>query len=524
MKYILYLFLVFILFKCASIKAPQGGPIDNKGPELVYLKPGNERTNFYPKKIKIKFNEHIQPTGLDANVFVSPSIFPAPKYLVNGKRITIKIPSTLESDITYVIAFGSAIQDFTEKNPMKTPLIYAFSTGDELDTCSFIGNVTDVYSKKPEKDMIFLLYEPDSVKNNQFLNVKPKYLTRQDSSGTYQFKYIKYGTYKILGIVDKDKSLTLSEGDTKVALPDSNLFTINKNKGLIITDLTSFNYDPSPPIVKKITQKQYNLTVEMDETLVNMDLDSTSKNLFDSYSFKDKSIKLLMKSIPNDTMLIYFKNLTDTLGNTRDTIVKFLPSLKDTSLKLTFTEIKTNNPWTKKLEFNDVIDFKDNNFSIIDTSNNKLKFKYSIDKQYLNLEFAQNMDTTKQYKFIIDTLYSSKHGFHSDSLTFLKFKIQSPEIYGSISGRFISKRKNNLLILMNLQNNEIFTSQDSVFRFDNLPSAMYQITLLEDLDNNKRWTSSKLSPFVKAEDFYIFPENIKVRSGTEVSDVIVKWD
>ncbi len=231
-----------------------------------------------------------------------------------------------------------------------------------------------------------------------------------------------------------------------------------------------------------------------------------------------------MKSIPSDTMLIHFKNLTDTLGNSRDTIVKFLPSLKDSSLKLTFSEIKTNNPWTKKLEFNDVIDFKDNNFSIVDTSNNKLKFKYSIENQYLNLEFEQNTDTTKQYKLIIDTLYKSKHGFHSDSLTSFNFKIQSPEIYGSISGKIISKRKNNLLILKNLQNNEILTSQDSIFRFENLPTGLYQITLLEDLDNNKRWTSSKLSPFVKAEEFYVFPESLKVRSGTEVSDVIITWD
>ena len=62
---------------------------------------------------------------------------------MRGKAVELAFdPEAFESNRTYVFAFGEAIVDLHEFNPVSN-LKWAFATGAELDTLRVAGNVTD---------------------------------------------------------------------------------------------------------------------------------------------------------------------------------------------------------------------------------------------------------------------------------------------------------------------------------------------------------------------------------------------
>ena len=72
-KITLYLCLL-ILFSCASVKAPQGGPLDFEPPKLISTSPQILTDLTQGQKITLSFNEFIKEKSLKNAIEIFPNV------------------------------------------------------------------------------------------------------------------------------------------------------------------------------------------------------------------------------------------------------------------------------------------------------------------------------------------------------------------------------------------------------------------------------------------------------------------
>ena len=70
-NYVVVCFMLLI-FGCASMQTPQGGPKDTKPPKVVVMTPKNLTRNFNAKKIIIEFDEFVKLNNEFKEFSISP--------------------------------------------------------------------------------------------------------------------------------------------------------------------------------------------------------------------------------------------------------------------------------------------------------------------------------------------------------------------------------------------------------------------------------------------------------------------
>jgi hypothetical protein len=207
LKYILP-FLIWIVFVagCARQSSPTGGPKDTIPPKLVSANPKNEQTNFLGKTVELEFTELINLNAAKEQVIITPSI--GKEYEITAKRNLVKIDlnTELDSNTTYTINFREAVQDITEKNPVRD-LKLAFSTGSYVDSLSIQGKITELISNKEVKDVTVALQH--FIDTLSIMKHPSFYFTRTDEKGIFKLDYIKPGKYQLYAYQDKNKNLVV---------------------------------------------------------------------------------------------------------------------------------------------------------------------------------------------------------------------------------------------------------------------------------------------------------------------------
>ncbi|WP_175634779.1 Ig-like domain-containing protein [Pedobacter ghigonis] len=188
---------LLLIFSCASIQTPQGGPKDTTPPKVLSMTPKNQTRNFNAKKIVIEFDEYFNLKDEFKEFSISPDQEKAPELKKRGKRLEINLQDSLEKNTTYTLNFGKSVADVNEGNVVKN-LSYVFSTGPEIDSLSVSGKVINSLSDEPEKDVtVFILpIERDTL----FGKKRPSIYTTTDSAGTYKLNNLRKGTYKVYAL------------------------------------------------------------------------------------------------------------------------------------------------------------------------------------------------------------------------------------------------------------------------------------------------------------------------------------
>jgi len=109
-KITLYLCLL-ILFSCASVKAPQGGPLDSDPPKLKSTTPAILTNLNQGQQITLSFNEFIKEESLKNAIELFPTVNQKIDFEYYGKEVIITLPSNLDKDKTYVISLNSNLSD-----------------------------------------------------------------------------------------------------------------------------------------------------------------------------------------------------------------------------------------------------------------------------------------------------------------------------------------------------------------------------------------------------------------------------
>ena len=185
-------------------------------------------------KITFTFDEYVHLQDLQKYLLVAPEPKTIPNITSKLKTVSIKIRDTLQPNTTYSFQFGNALQDINENNPIHN-FTYVFSTGSYIDSLTFNGNVVLAETGKADSTLLVFLYK--NLDDSAVYKEKPRYVTRLDSSGKFQFKYLAEGAYHLYALKDESGQKMYNNPSQVFAFFDS-VIHISKN----VTPVELFAY------------------------------------------------------------------------------------------------------------------------------------------------------------------------------------------------------------------------------------------------------------------------------------------
>lgn len=221
---VLLIFSSSLLWRCANISAPQGGPQDSLPPIIVSAAPMFNTTEFTGNTITIGFDEYVVIKDQQKEFFTSPMMKRTPQLTTVGKTIRITILDTLAENQTYALNFGNSVVDNNEGNVL-SDLRYVFSTGREIDSMVMSGyTVSASKGDSVSKSLIFFYpAEVDSIPDYDsiLLKHKPAVVARAANNGIFVAQNLKPIDYKIYAIQDNNNNFTYDPETDMVGFLDS---------------------------------------------------------------------------------------------------------------------------------------------------------------------------------------------------------------------------------------------------------------------------------------------------------------
>jgi hypothetical protein len=534
-KYLLP-FFIWIIFVggCARQSSPSGGPKDTIPPKLISANPKNEQTNFNGQVVELEFSEHLNLNSAKEQVIITPSI--GKEYEITAKRNVLKIDlnTELDSNTTYTINFREAVQDITERNPVKN-LKLAFSTGTYVDSLSIEGQVTDLLSTKPVKDVTVALQH-----FNDTLSIMKHpsfYFTRTDEKGMFKLDYIKPGQYQLYAYQDKNKNLVVDSRNESYGFFAKPLDLKQDTAKL---DLKLIRLDTR--LLKVTSARPYNtyFNIKTNKNLLNYKI--TSPDLEDlSYYYGEDQSNIRVYNTFKDLDSLQIKiAATDSSGSAIDTTLyakfrkdedikkeKFTMTVEEATITARTGVIHVKYKFNKPVAtFNlDSIYYRKDTFNIIrfttqdvswDPVSNSFTIRKTVDKKLFLIEepdpeapVSKVKDTTKVVKLKqYNELITKKAAFTSveqDSSAAGKQKVEAdqPLVLSEIFYEVKTKKQNILVQLLN-GDFKVLRQHNNIRKgsFTDLPAGNYIIRYIVDDNNNKAWDPGNYLKKTEPERIY----------------------
>ena len=227
---ILLALCLLVLFSCASVKAPQGGPLDSEPPKLKSTSPATLTGLNQGQQITLFFNEFIKEESLKNAIELFPNVNQKIDFEYYGKEVIITLPSNLDKDKTYVISLNSNLSD--EQNvKLNENIVIPISLSNSINEGAIKGKIFGSYSKPS------ILLWKGIVDRSELISKKPDYII--SSSDKFNFGYLAYDKYTILAVDLYNPRIEL--GNNKISFNSKNVIEIKKD---IITNINFyFNND-----------------------------------------------------------------------------------------------------------------------------------------------------------------------------------------------------------------------------------------------------------------------------------------
>ena len=214
----LILLLGIMVYSCASMGTPDGGPYDEEPPKFMGSMPELHAVKNKKKKIELEFDEFIKLEKPSEKVIISPPQLEQPEIKVVGKKVVVELLDTLKEATTYTIDFSDAIVDNNEGNPMGN-FSYSFSTGEVIDTMEVSGTVLEASNLEPIKGIQVGLHK--DLGDSAFVNKPFDRVSRTDSRGRFSIRGIAPGKYRIYALKDGNQNYLFDSKSEMIAFYDS---------------------------------------------------------------------------------------------------------------------------------------------------------------------------------------------------------------------------------------------------------------------------------------------------------------
>ena len=564
-----------LIFGCAKMNTPSGGPKDKEIPVVLKCVPANGATSFNDKEIVITFDEYVVLDKISEKFMVSPPMIKRPDVFVRGKSVHIEYEDQLRDSTTYTFYFQDAIRDLNEGNAINN-YQFVFSTASFIDSLSVTGNVYSALNLDPPENTMVLLYDQlaDSSVNKQL----PVYITRAAANGEYRIDNVHPGTYRLYALVDADNSKNYNNRDEMFAFYEGPVQIVPEKNYLPVKKDTAKTIATKPAVAKPADGKvpfippvigEYHLTLFQAEKKLHYLTSSARKQPYqltytlslppDSLNFEfsipgvspDKYFTEKNKN--QDTITVWLTDstvynrqqietyvsfpFTDTLGITgmkTDTVqMRFLAprasrtkAVKRTPYKVS-TGISGQERPDKQIILTAPAPFMPPDTSRLIfyelTKEEKIRHPFSLAKDtnnacryYVNTELKPG----KNYIFITDSAaFTSIYGENSDS-TAAKFSVLSPESYGNLALDITGYEGGRIIQL--LDNTEkplrqVYLKNNGKLEFPLLEKGKYRVRVIFDLDNDGKWTTGDFDTHRQPEPVTYYPEEIEIKENWDVT-------
>lgn len=512
--------VIIMIYGCASIQTPQGGPRDTKPPEIISMTPKNLSTNFNSKKILIEFNEYFKIENEVKEFSISPELGVAPTLKVKQKRLEITFTDTLENNTTYTLNFGKSIADINESNAIKN-LTYVFATGPVLDSLRIKGRVTNTKTGKPELDAIAFILP---INRDTLLGKgKPAIYTRTDSNGNYALNNLRKDTYRLYALKESNGDKIYQQPTDEIGfIKDS----INLTKNLDSVNIALFKEDALTfRLLSRKLEKDGSLSFAFNQKLKNPEvvvlepsnLDVSKKFKFSKYH---DSLQVWLTDLSFDSTKISIKDdgkLLQTTTITRGKKETYTRTLTATG-NLEGTNLNPNKPL--RLTFNFPVD------SVHTNKITLLEDSIAVTNFTINKDSADFLSYYLRYPWKAKRSYDIKYGagaftgiFTTRNKEFKQnFTLGSKEDYGTLIAKIMVPEKNRSYILdvlneNNVSINNIILTQDTTVTLRNYRSGKYFLRITYDSNKNGIWDTGNVFKRLQPERIWNEPVEMSIKAN-----------
>ncbi len=478
---------------CASPIPPSGGPIDSIPPQLVAAEstPAGQ-TNYRPQEIRLTFEEWVELKDWQKQVVVSPPL-EYPLDLRIKKRtviLTFDEKEVLRDSATYVINFGEAVQDLTERNPAED-LRFVFSTGPTIDSARVSGRILDAYTAEPVPDALFLLYA--NLADTAVRTERPFYFTRAGEDGRYLVSNIRPGTYRGLALLDEGADYKYTRPTERTGFTDT--LVVVSDTLTVLPDIR-LSQPILPLRVQKVDTSEYGLL----RLPLNQPAEGIDVGYLDSTALPPVRRNLV------DTLLLYYTDsgprevLLGRNGAWQDTI-RFAPR-PDGRPQLPLSLITPPTPRANPgrpllLEFNRPLAGVDTTLARVlrDTLPTPIAATYQVDslRPYrLFVRTSLPAGVPQRLLFPPGSLTDRFGGTNADTLD-LPVNGQPANSFGNLRLDFVNLDPTATYVVRLLQDKRLEIEFPIRERFDysysiqSLPPGNYRVEVIDDLNENGRY-------------------------------------
>ncbi len=224
---------------CAHVEPPPGGPIDTIPPVIIAVHPAPGAVDV-PRDVvaALRFSEWIDRGAARGHVLLSPPLPGRLKGEVDGDRLILHWPRTLQANTAYRLTVLGTVKDL-HGNSMGRAFSLAFSTGRSFDSGAVAGRVMVLDRKGPALVALYravgrdsgrvwprtlqaaAAFRPDSLPHPG--RELPAFIAPADSLGAFALDSVSQGDYALLAFEDIDGNLLPDAGFEPMAVGPANL-------------------------------------------------------------------------------------------------------------------------------------------------------------------------------------------------------------------------------------------------------------------------------------------------------------
>lgn len=219
-KSLYYIFIIAaaVMYSCANIGNPSGGPIDKTPPIFMRSNPTPNAVNVKDRKIEIFFDEIVTLKDPSTKIIVSPAQTEMPRMSALGRKVTVELVDSLLPNTTYTIDFSNSIQDNNEGNAIDN-FAFAFSTGSVIDSMRMSGYVLDSRTLEPMQSVVVGLQS--NLADSAFHKEKLQRVALTNDRGQFTIRNVSPGSYHIFALKDLDRDYKFGNPTEDIAFLDS---------------------------------------------------------------------------------------------------------------------------------------------------------------------------------------------------------------------------------------------------------------------------------------------------------------
>lgn len=528
LKFFPFLFLISLIFGCASVQSPTGGPKDTKPPKVVEETPKNLTRNFAFKKIVIEFDEFIKLANEFTEISMSPAVDEMPLFKARRENLEITFEDTLEINTTYTINFGKAITDVNESNIL-TNYTYVFSTGPKIDSLSISGNVISALTKEKLLDAtVFILpVKQDSL----FGKKKASIFTTTDSSGNFKLQNLREDTYRLYALKEQGGDRIFNAGTDEIGFLNDTIILENDTSGLLLEvfkqDAQAFN------IIDRKIDNDGRLSFAFNQSLLKPSLQIIEPKPLDAnktveFNATRDSAFMWLPELNFDSITVAVadagKNLDTVIvrKNKRDTYSKTI-SVSDNIIS---GRLKPRTPFTLTLS-SPLASFDISKFTLLEDSVAVKSLQISKDtSSQRRVVLRYPWKTERNYILkLADNAFTDILGGKSKAYT-KKFELDTDDSYGNLSVAVAipDSSKSYIIQFLNAENKVLKSdpiTENTTLTYLTYPTGKYRLRVIYDANKNEKWDTGNVYEKRQPETIWNFEKEITLRPNWDLEEKLV---